>query len=258
MSSNSLSTPKHGSTAASKEGTVKWTKNGHYVTPRGKALTPHNNNENIAIEYQKQSKSLGQLAFQMPVGRRPLSHLKAQIVGQSPTNCQFQMTSGLNKTAKNKKRNTPIRENIINNIKKEIYKKAAISNNMRNRGVEPYEPNSPAAIAAFRKNVNTAAKAAAKVLANAKAVGNTRRKPIVAPLRKRPQVAPKRETSLERNLRLVAESQTPTHNNSMSSVITKMTVPELKETLTARGLSTKGLKADLVKRLLNAIKNNAN
>ena len=211
MSSNSLSTPKYGSTAASKEGTVKWTKNGHYVTPRGKALTPHNNNENIAIEYQKQSKSL-------------------------------------NKTAKNK--NTPIRENIINNIKKEIYKKAAISNNMRNRGVEPYEPNSPAAIAAFRKNVNTAAKAAAKVLANAKAVGNTRRK--------RPQVAPKRETSLERNLRLVAESQTPTHNNSMSSVITKMTVPELKETLTARGLSTKGLKADLVKRLLNAIKNNAN
>ena len=219
MSSNSLSTPKYGSTAASKEGTVKWTKNGHYVTPRGKALTAHNNNENIAIEYQKQSKSL-------------------------------------NKTAKNK--NTPIRENIINNIKKEIYKKAAISNNMRNRGVEPYEPNSPAAIAAFRKNVNTAAKAAAKVLANAKAVGNTRRKPIVAPLRKRPQVAPKRETSLERNLRLVAESQTPTHNNSMSSVITKMTVPELKETLTARGLSTKGLKADLVKRLLNAIKNNAN
>lgn len=224
MSSNSLSTPKHGSTAASKEGTVKWTKNGHYVTPRGKALTPHNNNENIAIEYQKQSKSL-------------------------------------NKTAKNKKRNTPTREKtreeiIINNIKKEIYKKAAISNNMRNRGVEPYEPNSPAAIAAFRKNVNTAAKAAAKVLANAKAVGNTRRKPTVAPLRKRPQVAPKRETSLERNLRLVAESQTPTHNNSMSSVITKMTVPELKETLTARGLSTKGLKADLVKRLLNAIKNN--
>jgi Asp-tRNA(Asn)/Glu-tRNA(Gln) amidotransferase C subunit len=222
--SNLLNTPNHGSTAASKEGTVKWTK-GHYVTSKGKVLTPHNNNENVAREVQKQ----------------------------------------LNKTAKNKKKNTPKREKTreepINNIKKEIYKKAAISNNMRNRGVEPYEPNSPAAIAAFRKDVNTATLAAAKVLANAKAVGNTRRKPTVTPLRKRPQVAPKRETSLERNLRLVAESQTPTdvalslHNN-MSSMITKMTVPELKETLTARGLSTKGLKADLVKRLLTAIKEN--
>jgi len=49
-----------------------------------------------------------------------------------------------------------------------------------------------------------------------------------------------------------------TPNNEMSKTVTKMTVPELKETLTARGLSTKGLKADLVKRLLNAIKNNAN
>jgi len=37
---------------------------------------------------------LGQSAFKMPIGRRPLSHLKAQIVG--PTNCPFQMTSGLN------------------------------------------------------------------------------------------------------------------------------------------------------------------
>ena len=90
----------------------------------------------------------------------------------------------------------------------------------------------------------------------------TRRKPTVAPSRKRPQVAPKRETSLERNLRLVAESQTPTdvasslHNN-MSNVITKMTVPELKVALNTRGLSIKGLKAELVKRLLNALKNNA-
>jgi hypothetical protein len=47
-----------------------------------------------------------------------------------------------------------------------------------------------------------------------------------------------------------------TPNNDMSKTVAKMTVVELKETLTARGLSTKGLKADLVKRLLNAIKNN--
>ena len=234
--SNLLNTPNHGSTAASKEGTVKWnSKKKHYVTSKGKPLTLNNNNENN----------------QTVMNKKLARELQKQ----------------LNKTAKNKKKHTPTREKtreeiIINNLKKEIYKKAAISNNMRNRGVEPYEPNSPAAIAAFRKDVNATAKAAAKVLANAKAVGNTRRKPTAAPLRKRPQVAPKRETSLERNLRLVAESQTPTdvalslHNN-MSSVITKMTVPELKETLTARGLSTKGLKADLVKRLLNAIKNNA-
>jgi hypothetical protein len=49
MSSNLslLSTPKHGSTAASKEGTVKWNaKKGHYVTSKGKALMSNNSNEN--------------------------------------------------------------------------------------------------------------------------------------------------------------------------------------------------------------------
>jgi hypothetical protein len=63
MSSNLLSTPKHGNTAASKEGPVKWnSKKGHYITSKGKALTSHNNNENnqtamnekIARELQKQ------------------------------------------------------------------------------------------------------------------------------------------------------------------------------------------------------------
>jgi len=75
MSSKLLSTPKHGNTAASKEGTVKWnSKKGHYVTSKGKALTPNNNNENnqtamnekMARELQKlfnkQPKSLNKTA----------------------------------------------------------------------------------------------------------------------------------------------------------------------------------------------------
>lgn len=147
MSSNNstlLSTPKHGSTAASKQGTVEWIK-GQYVTSEGKPLLLYNNtmamNEKIARNLQKRNNK----------------------------------SKSLHKKAKNN--NTAKREKTkINNIKNEIYKKAAISQTMRNRGVEPYKPNSPAAIAAFRKDVNATAKAAAKVLANAKAVGNTRKK----------------------------------------------------------------------------------
>ena len=84
----------------------------------------------------------------------------------------------------------------------------------------------------------------------------TRRKPKVAP------ESPKsRETSLNRNLRLVAESQdisavTSLHNNGMATTVAKMIVPELKIALTARGLSTKGLKQELVNRLLKALKEN--
>ena len=84
----------------------------------------------------------------------------------------------------------------------------------------------------------------------------TRRKPKVAP------VSPKSgETSLNRNLRLVAESQdvsavTSLHNNGMATTVAKMIVPELKIALTARGLSTKGLKQELVNRLLKALKEN--
>ena len=84
----------------------------------------------------------------------------------------------------------------------------------------------------------------------------TRRKPKVAP------VSPKSgETSLNRNLRLVAESQdvsavTSLHNNGMATTVAKMIVPELKIALTARGLTTKGLKQELVNRLLKALKEN--
>ena len=127
---------------------------------------------------------------------------------------------------------------------------------------------------AFQKQFNKESKSQSRQTKKASIAKNllpvvaAAKSPSMSTTRRRPKVAPDviptpRESSLERNLRLVAESQTPTdvasslHNN-MSSMITKMTVPELKETLTARGLSTKGLKADLVKRLLNAIKNNAN
>ena len=157
MSSNSnlLSTPKHGSTAASKEGTVKWNaKKGHYVTSKGKALTPHNNNNN----------ENSQMAMNEKIARE----LQKQFNKQPKS---------LNKTTKKAK--------------------------------------SPVTI-----SINT----------GAAAVGH----------------------STKRNRSVKA-----TPNNDMSKTVAKMTVPELKETLTARGLSTKGLKADLVKRLLNAIKNNA-
>ena len=87
----------------------------------------------------------------------------------------------------------------------------------------------------------------------------TRRKPKVAP--ESPKSPKSRETSLNRNLRLVAESQdisavTSLHNNGMATTVAKMIVPELKIALTARGLSTKGLKQELVNRLLKALKEN--
>ena len=90
----------------------------------------------------------------------------------------------------------------------------------------------------------------------------TRRKPKVAPESPKSPKSPKsRETSLNRNLRLVAESQdvsavTSLHNNGMATTVAKMIVPELKIALTARGLSTKGLKQELVNRLLKALKEN--
>ena len=87
----------------------------------------------------------------------------------------------------------------------------------------------------------------------------TRRKPKVAP--ESPKSPKSRETSLNRNLRLVAESQdvsavTSLHNNGMATTVAKMIVPELKIALTARGLTTKGLKQELVNRLLKALKEN--
>ena len=122
-------------------------------------------------------------------------------------------------------------------------------------------------------NKQSNARATKKSISAAKSpyTASTRRRPKAAPVtpsiapRKRPQVAPKRENSLERNLRLVAESQTSTdvvantslHNNDMSKVVAKMTVAELKVALSTRGLSIKGLKQELVKRLLKAIKENA-
>ena len=156
MSSKLLSTPKHGNTAASKEGTVKWnSKKGHYVTSKGKALTPNNNNENN----------------QTAMNRKMAEELQ-KLFNKQP--------KSLNKTAKKSK--------------------------------------SPVIIA-----VNTAAAAVTNSV----------------------------QRSTKRNRSVKA-----TPNNDMSKTVAKMTVVELKETLTARGLSTKGLKADLVKRLLNAIKNN--
>jgi len=162
MSSKLLSIPKHGSTAASKEGTVKWNaKKGHYVTSKGKALTPNNNNEN------------NQTAMNEKIARE----LQKQFNKQPKS---------LNKTAK--------------------------------------KPKSPVVIA-----TNTSA-----------AVTNSH------------------GYSTKRNRSVKATKSLASNNNEMSKTVAKMTVVDLKETLTARGLSTKGLKADLVKRLLNAIKNNAN
>ena len=156
--SNLLSTPKHGSTAASKEGTVKWnSKKGHYVTSKGKALTPNNNNENN----------------QTAMNRKMAEELQKQFNKQPKS---------LNKTAK--KLNKPVAVSINS---------AAAGTNSRGR-------------------------------------------------------------STKRSIK-ATRSPSP-HNNEMSKTVTKMTVVDLKETLTARGLSTKGLKADLVKRLLNALKNN--
>jgi hypothetical protein len=150
MSSKLLSIPKHGNTAASKEGTVKWnSKKGHYVTSKGKALTPHNNNEN------------SQTATNEQIARE----LQRQFNKQSKS---------LNKTAKKSK--SP----VLNS--------AAAARNSR---------------------------------------GRSRNRSVKA-----------------------------SNNNEMSNTVAKMKVVELKETLTARGLNTKGLKADLVKRLLKAIKNN--
>jgi hypothetical protein len=162
MSSKLLSTPKHGNTAASKEGTVKWnSKKGHYVTSKGKALTPNNNNKN------------NQTAMNEKMARE----LQKQFNKQPKS---------LNKTAK--------------------------------------KPKSPVVIA-----TNTSA-----------AVTNSH------------------GYSTKRNRSVKATKSLASNNNEMSKTVAKMTVVDLKETLTARGLSTKGLKADLVKRLLNAIKNNAN
>jgi hypothetical protein len=164
MSSKLLSIPKHGNTAASKEGTVKWnSKKGHYVTSKGKALTPNNNNENNQTAMNKKMAEELQKLF----NKQPKS---------------------LNKTAK--------------------------------------KPKSPVVIA-----TNTAAAASG---------------------------TNSHGYSTKRNRSVKATKSLASNNNEMSKTVAKMTVVELKETLTARGLSTKGLKADLVKRLLNAIKNNAN
>jgi hypothetical protein len=156
MSSKLLSTPKHGNTAASKEGTVKWNaKKGHYITSKGKALTPHNNNNqnNQLLMNEKMAREL-----QKQFNKQPKS---------------------LNKTAK------------------KLNRTVAVSINSAAAGINS------------------------------------------------------RGHSIKRNRSVKASN-----NNEMSKTVAKMTVVELKETLTARGLSTKGLKADLVKRLLNAIKNN--
>ena len=157
MSSNLslLSTPKHGSTAASKEGTVKWnSKKGHYVTSKGKALTPNNNNEN-------------------------------------------------NQTAMNEKMARELQKQLNKQPKSQTKKSKSPVNN-----------TGTAAAAAVTNSV-------------------------------------KRSTKRNSSVKAIP-------NNDMSKTLGKMTVPELKETLAARSLSTKGLKAELVKRLLNAIKNNAN
>lgn len=149
--SNLLSIPKHGNTAASKEGTVKWNaKKRHYVTSKGKPLVSNNNKNNQTAMNEKIAREL-----QKEFNKQPKS---------------------LNRTTKKSKSSVTI-------------------------------------------SINT----------GAAAVGH----------------------STKRNRSVKA-----TPNNEMSKTVTKMTVVELKETLTARGLSTKGLKADLVKRLLNAIKNN--
>jgi len=164
MSSKLLSIPKHGSTAASKEGTVKWNaKKGYYVTSKGKALTPNSNNENN----------------QTAMNRKMAEELQ-KLFNKQP--------KSLNKTAK--------------------------------------KPKSPVVIA-----TNTSAAAA-----GTNSHGH----------------------STKRNRSVKATKSLASNNNEMSKTVAKMTVVDLKETLTARGLSTKGLKADLVKRLLNAIKNNAN
>jgi hypothetical protein len=159
MSSNLLNTPKHGSTAASKEGTVKWNaKKGHYVTSKGKALTPHNNNENN----------------QMTMNKKMAEELQKELNRQSKS---------LNKTAKKSKSLVVVSINAVNTA-------AAAGTNSHGHS-----------------------------------------------------------TKRNRTVKAI-------HNNDMSKTLGKMTVPELKEILTARGLTTKGLKADLVKRILNALKNN--
>ena len=164
MSSKLLSIPKHGSTAASKEGTVKWNaKKGYYVTSKGKALTPNNNNENN----------------QTAMNRKMAEELQ-KLFNKQPK-C-------LNKTAK--------------------------------------KPKSPVVIA-----TNTSAAAA-----GTNSHGH----------------------STKRNRSVKATKSLASNKSEMSKTVEQMKEVELKETLTARGLSTKGLKAELVKRLLKAIKNNAN
>jgi hypothetical protein len=159
MSSNLLNTPKHGSTAASKEGTVKWNaKKGHYVTSKGKALTLHNNNENN----------------QTAMNKKMAEELQKEFNRQSKS---------LNKTAKKSKSLVVVSINAVNTA-------AAAGTNSHGHS-----------------------------------------------------------TKRNRSVKAI-------HNNDMSKTLGKMTVPELKEILTARGLTTKGLKADLVKRILNALKNN--